>query len=145
MQGTQSKNSPISVEDGYSWLIKLGKELNQTIERKTKGDNSVTNIQCQECCTALYLYLRQGSAALIARFGWTYVLTILKAVRATLTDVSSSSESSKASKNNFLSNSEAGKQLLSWLDASISSNGIKCGERLRHHEPHVMESYMIIR
>ena len=109
------------------------------------GDNSVTNLRCQECCTALFLYLRQGSAALIARFGWTSVLTILQAIRTVVTNTGISSGSVNGKQNIVLSENESGKQLVSWIDASISSNGVKCGERLKHHEPHVMGSYMIIR
>ena len=145
LSGTQSKNSPISVEDGYTWLIRLGTDLTHTIERRKMGDTSVTCLRCQECCTAFYLYLRQGSAALTARFGWTSVLTILQAIRTVVTNTGINSGSVNGKQNIALSESESGKQLMSWIDASISSNGVKCGERLKHHEPHVMGSYMIIR
>ena len=130
----------MSVEEGWTWLVRLGKQLTHAVQRRKTGDTSVGSLQCQECCTALFLYLRQGSAALIARFGWTAVLNALEIVRTVISDTSDINGSGTG-----ISESEACKQLVNWLNEAISSNGVKCAEKLRHHEPHVMASYMIIR
>ena len=143
--GTQSKNSPVSIEEGWTWLVRLGKSLTHAVERRKEGDTSVSSLQCQECCTALYLYLRQGSAALIAHYGWQTVLSVFKAVRTVIVSTSEGSSSIKGKGGVVLCESESGKQLVAWVDAAIATDGVKCAEKLKHHEPHVMASYMVIR
>lgn len=69
---------------------------------------------------------------MIARFGWKTIGAFLCALRKALSSVS---------------NAEGGAatQLISWLNSAIQSNGAKCAIDLRHHEPHVMASYLVIR
>lgn len=135
LTGTQSKNSPVSVEEGWTWLIRVGKQL----ERAAASSNSN---QFQECCISLLLFLRQGSAALIARFGWKTVEKVFQAVRtvASVTDTPTAPIDKKG-----MRDSDACKQLVGWLDGAIKTEGVKCALSLRHHEPHVMASYLIIR
>ena len=117
-------------------MIRVGKQL----ESAAAQGNST---QFQECCISLLLFLRQGSAALITRFGWKTVVKVLQAVR-TVTTASVTPSTSLAGKKG-LTDSDACRQLVVWLDGAIQSEGVKCALSLRHHEPHVMASYLIIR
>ena len=129
--GTQSKNSPISVDEGWTWIVRLSNQLEE-IGKTNGGHNGPATTHYQECCISLLLFLRQGSAAFIARFGWTTTVAFFSALRAALSSVS---------------NAEGGAafQLINWLDSAIKSHGAKCTIDLRHHEPHVMASYLVIR
>lgn len=129
--GTQSKSSPISVDEGWAWLVRLSNQL-EVIGKGSGGHSGAATAHYQECCISLLLFLRQGSAALIARFGWKTIVSFLSALRAALSS---------------LSNAEGGAaaQLISWINSAIQSDGAKCAIDLRHHEPHVMASYLVIR
>lgn len=129
--GTQSKNSPISVDEGWTWIVRLSNQL-EAIGKGSGCNSGSASTHYQECCISLFLFLRQGSAALIARFGWKTIGAFLCALRTALSSVS---------------NAEGGAavQLISWLNSAIQSNGAKCAIDLRHHEPHVMASYLVIR
>ena len=129
--GTQSKSSPISVDEGWTWLVRLSNQL-EVIGKGNGGHSGAATAHYQECCISLLLFLRQGSAALIARFGWKTVVSFLGALRAALSSVSNAEGGAAA-------------QLISWIDSAIQSNGAKCAIDLRHHEPHVMASYLVIR
>jgi hypothetical protein len=123
------------VGEGWTWLIRVGKQLESAADLSN-------GTQFQECCISLLLFLRQGSAALIVRFGWKTVEKVLQAVRTvTMASVTAPTPTDKKG----FRDSDACKQLVAWLDSAIQTEGVKCAVSLRHHEPHVMASYLIIR
>ena len=144
-EGTQSSDSPISIEDGWTWLIRFSKQLEIAVKN---GQNSTV----QECSISLLLFLRQASAALIKRFGWKSIRKVFEGVRtvAARTSELSNKMGHKIGKvekgeNKVESSSDAEEMLIKWLDSAISSEGVQCTLLLRHFEPHVMAAYRIIR
>ena len=97
LTGTQNKASPVSDHDGWEWLIKMGKQLHLLMHKKqialtkngSNGNDHNTAVRLssleQECCTALYVMLRQSCAALIVRFGWASVKDALVALQRLIT------------------------------------------------------------
>jgi hypothetical protein len=136
--GTQNKASPLSPEDGWGWLVKIGKQLSEVSHRrKTATGNEMAHYTYleQECCSALFVTLRQCCAALMSRFGWPLMKDALVALHTVV-----SSEGPLPA----LSTSVAGTQLSQWVAEVVRTDGIRATERLKKHEPHVMAAYMII-
>lgn len=136
--GTQNKAAPLSPEEGWSWLIKIGKQLHQASHRRlaAKGNEMahLTYLE-QESCSALFVTLRQCCAALITRFGWPTMRDALVALH----QVATADGPLPA-----LKDSVAGVQLSQWVAEVVRTDGMKATERLKKHEPHVMAAYMII-
>lgn len=93
LAGTQSKASPITEHDGWSWLIKIGKQLHHVMHNKkvamnNKDHNTAVRSSSleQTCCNAIYVMLRQSCAALIIRFGWSMVKDALMAFQHIITN-----------------------------------------------------------
>jgi hypothetical protein len=102
--GTQSKASPLSEEDGWTWLVKAGKQLHTAMHRRkvaaaaggggggssSSGSGGLSAAQLahveQECCSALYVVLRQCCPAMVSRLGWTNVRDALQALQRVLND-----------------------------------------------------------
>ena len=96
LSGTQNKASPISEHDGWSWLIKMGKQLhhvmhNKKIAMNNRDHNTAVRSSSleQTCCNAIYVMLRQSCAALIIRFGWSMVNDALTALQQLITSETS--------------------------------------------------------
>ena len=97
--GTQSKASPVSEEDAWTWLVKAGKQLHTTMHRRklaaaagssggSGGGLTATQLAHveQECCSAVYVVLRQCCAAMVSRLGWANVRDALQALQCVLDD-----------------------------------------------------------
>ena len=116
LAGTQNKASPVSEDDGWGWLIKMGKQLHHIMHKKKvalDGNDHNTAVRLssleQECCTALYVMLRQSCAALIVQFGWPTVKDSMIALQQMITsDTTRPSPGPNASQIPQLQNTQTG-------------------------------------